>query len=146
MGVLATSNSEVIGTVTKNIAIWNINSYGEFFMQIWGKYRSEYEQSLTLIKAERNRFQKALKQISFLRAIPSEANYLMCEVQNGIKAYDLAVYLLDQHGILIKDLSKKKGIAPRECIRLAIRNEEDNNRLISVLCAIDANSDTLVLE
>jgi hypothetical protein len=32
----------------------------------------------------------------------------MCEVQNGIKAYDLAVYLLDQHGILIKDLSKKK--------------------------------------
>jgi len=31
-------------------------------------------------------------------------------------------------------------------IRLAIRNEEDNNRLISVLCAIDANSDTLVLE
>lgn len=146
LGVLATSNSEVIGTVTKNIAIWNINSYGEFFMQIWGKYRSEYEQSLTLIKAERNRFQKALKQISFLRAISSEANYLMCEVQNGIKAYDLAVYLLDQHGILIKDLSKKKGIAPRECIRLAIRNEEDNNRLISVLCAIDANSDTLVLE
>jgi len=65
--------------------------------------------------------------------MPSEANYLMCELKDGMSANDLAVRLLDDHNILIKDLSTKRGIAPRQCIRLAVRDEEDNKKLIKAL-------------
>jgi histidinol-phosphate/aromatic aminotransferase/cobyric acid decarboxylase-like protein len=57
----------------------------------------------------------------------------MCELKEGMSSHDLAVYLLEKHNILIKDLSTKRGIAPRQCIRLAVRDEEDNATLIKAL-------------
>ena len=102
-------------------------------MQIWGKYRATYEHALVMLKYERDRLATALKQIDYLTVFPSQANYIMCEVKAPKKAYDLAVDLLDAHNILIKDLSSKRGISPRQCIRIAVRNKEDNDALINAL-------------
>ncbi len=136
LGVLASANTDVLTSIANELSIWNINSFGEFFLQIWNKYRREYEIALDAIKAERNRFEQALQQIPYLEVFHSEANYIMCEVRGPLQSYDLAVDLLDRYDILIKDLSRKKGIAPRQCIRIAVRNREDNDRLITALQSI----------
>nr|WP_321305648.1 aminotransferase class I/II-fold pyridoxal phosphate-dependent enzyme [uncultured Sphaerochaeta sp.] len=133
LGVLATSNENVLSDTASELSIWNINSFGEFFLQIWNKYRRDYEIALEAIKTERNRFEQALQQIKFLEVFHSEANYIMCEVKAPLQSYNLAVDLLEKYGILIKDLSKKKGIAPKQCIRLAVRNRVDNDRLLTAL-------------
>ncbi|MDD4301641.1 MAG: aminotransferase class I/II-fold pyridoxal phosphate-dependent enzyme [Sphaerochaeta sp.] len=136
LGVLATANEDVLSNIASELSIWNINSFGEFFLQIWNKYRRDYEIALDTIKTERDRFEQALQQITYLDVFHSEANYIMCEVKAPLQSYNLAVDLLEKYGMLIKDLSNKKGIAPRQCIRIAVRNREDNDRLITALLSI----------
>lgn len=136
LGVLATTNVAVLKKVSQQVSIWNINSFGEFFMQIWGKYKSSYEESLQSIINARNTLKEDLKQVNYLKVLPSQANYFMCEVLEDKKAYDLAVELFDKYSILIKDLSHKRGIAPRQFIRLAVRDESDNNKLVKALLSM----------
>lgn len=138
LGILATTNKEILNTIAKEVSIWNINSYGEFFMQIWNKYKGQYASSLTSIMHARKVLIEDLKKISYLKPLPSQANYIMCEVVGGKRSYDLAVELFDKYNLLIKDLSTKKGIAPKQFIRLAVRDEADNGKLVKALQEIDA--------
>lgn len=46
LGVLASSDKELVGQLKKEVAIWNINSYGEFFLQIFEKYKKDYKIAL----------------------------------------------------------------------------------------------------
>ena len=133
LGVLATTNEKIMKRISKEMSIWNINSFGEYFMQIWGKYRSSYQSSLKLIKEARIQFEKELESVENLTVFSSQANYILCEVHAPVSSHDLAVRLLEEEGLLIKDLSKKKGIAPRQCIRLAVRTKEENTRLVEAL-------------
>ena len=137
LGILATTNKEILNTIAKEVSIWNINSYGEFFMQIWNKYKGQYASSLTSIMHARKVLMEDLKKISYLKPLPSQANYIMCEVVGGKRSYDLAVELFDKYNLLIKDLSTKKGIAPKQFIRLAVRDEADNKKLVKALQEID---------
>ena len=132
LGILASGNTELILKLKKDISIWNINSFGEFYMQIFEKYRTDYNCARKLFIEERNRFQKDLNKIKFLKVIPSQANYFLCEVTGHYSSSDLAIKLLN-HNILIKDCSSKKGFNGGNYIRLAIRNRIDNEFLINVL-------------
>lgn len=131
LGILASGDIEAIAFIKKDVAIWNINSFGEFYMQIAEKYKKNYAQALCLFRDERARFEKELSAISGLRVIPSQANYFMVEITGKITAKELTKKLLLNHNLFIKDLSSKTG--GKEFIRLAIRNEEDNNLLIDAL-------------
>lgn len=119
LGILASGNTGMIGRLKKNVSIWNINSMAEFFMQILDKYKSDYTDSLRKIKEERNRFFAELSTIKNLKVYPSQANYFMCEVLEGISSEELAGRLLKEN-ILIKDLTGKIHNG-KQYIRLAIR-------------------------
>ena len=130
LGVLATSNQSLMMNLRREMSIWNINSFGEFFLQIIGKYEKVYAQAMDAFREERSHFVKTLESVSYLRVLPSEANYVLCEVTERFTPRELAVRLLREYGILIKDCSQKcKG----NYIRLAVRDTEDNNQLIEAL-------------
>ncbi len=133
LGILASGNTEMIALMKKDVSIWNINSFAEFYMQIAEKYNKDYEKALEKFRIERKRFEAALNDIEGLRVISSQANYFTAELIGGISAAQLTKELFVRHSILIKDLSKKmkKG----EYVRIAIRNEEDNDRLTNALKA-----------
>lgn len=131
LGVLASGNEAVIAALKKKVSIWNINSFGEFYMQIAEKYKSDYIKGLEKIRKERSEFYEKLENISYLRPIPSQANYIMCEVTGGVKSRELSGYLL-RHDIFIKDLTPKLKNG-KQYIRLAVRRKEENNRLICFL-------------
>jgi histidinol-phosphate/aromatic aminotransferase/cobyric acid decarboxylase-like protein/choline kinase len=130
LGLLASSNSELLSHIHKELAIWNINSFGEFYLQIMEKYRSDYQQSIVAIQEERAFLAYELQQIPALQVLPSEANYLMCAVTGKLSAKQLCVQLLHSYEILVKDLSQKRGIHPKQYVRISVRNREDNMRLI----------------
>ena len=130
LGVLATSNQSLMMNLRREMSIWNINSFGEFFLQIIGKYEKVYGQAMDAFREERSHFVKALENIPYLRVLPSEANYVLCEVKERFTPRELAVRLLREYGILIKDCSQKcKG----NYIRLAVRDTDDNNQLLIAL-------------
>lgn len=131
LGVLASGDTQTIAALKKDAAIWNINSFGEFFMQIFEKYRKTYQSALEQIRVERKRFQNELSKIRGLRVIPSQANYVMVELTEGTDPKELMKRLLVRHDLLIKDLSGKTN--GKSYLRLAIRNTADNDRLLKVL-------------
>lgn len=130
LGILATSNAPLMTNLRRAVSIWNINSFAEFYLQILGKYEKSYQEAMDTFRAERSRFVSTLADISYLRIIPSEANYVLCEVLAPHTPRELAIRLLKDHNILIKDCSVKCH-APY--IRLAIRDTKDNNQLIHAL-------------
>ncbi|GMO32471.1 MAG: aminotransferase class I/II-fold pyridoxal phosphate-dependent enzyme [Termitinemataceae bacterium] len=132
LGVLACSNRTLIQMARKNLSIWNINSFGEYFLQIIGKYQKDYRIACKKIAAERMRFKKLLEDTKLFYVYPSQANYFLCKLENGT-AQELAEDLLNKHNIFIKDLSGKKGIPDNSYIRLAIRGKPDNNKLVESL-------------
>lgn len=131
LGVLASGNTDMIRCLKKDVSIWNINSFAEFYMQIVGKYEKDYAESLEKYRRERRRLQGELEKIVGIRAIPSQANYIMAELTEGITAKELTKRMLIKYRILIKDLSDK--IKMGQYIRLAVRDERDNDKLLSAL-------------
>lgn len=132
LGILAGDDKELIAKLKKEVAIWNINSFGEFYLQIYEKYAKDYKAAMAKFKKTRMIFAEALSGVPGLRVIPSQANYLLCELTDGTCATTLAEDLLEEN-ILIKDLSTKKGFAGKNYIRLAIRDEQDNEKLVQAL-------------
>lgn len=54
LGILATSDPLVISRTKQDIAIWNINSFAEFYMQIYGKYETDYQKACLRFIEERD--------------------------------------------------------------------------------------------
>lgn len=133
LGVLASSDVNLISSLRKNVAIWNINSFAEFYMQIFNKYEVEYKQSCLLFIKERERFYVDLKQIEYLRIVPSQANYFLCEVIHKYSSKELTERLLNEYNILIKDCGTKKAFLKADYIRIAVRSTTDNQRLVNAL-------------
>lgn len=133
LGILASGNVDLVNRIKKDLSIWNINSFAEFYMQIFNKYELDYKQACALFVKERNRFYKDLEQIAYLRVIPSQANYFLCEVLNKYSSKQLTELLLTKYNILIKDCSGKSTFNGNNYIRIAIRTTSDNLSLMSAL-------------
>ena len=136
LGILANADTSFISWMKKDVSIWNINSFAEFYMQIFGKYENEYQKACRRFIEERAIFYRRLVGIKYLRVIPSQANYFLCEIIDRFSAKELVLKLLDQYNILIKDCSKKKGFEGRNYIRIAIRDRKDNDLLIKALLSL----------
>lgn len=131
LGIFACADTEMTRTVREKLPIWNINSFGEFYMQTAEKYKKDYTVAVEHVRRERRRFASELAQIRFVRPIPSQANYIMCELTAGVTSAGLSEYLLERN-ILIKDLSQKIKNG-KQYIRLAVRREDENDCLIEAL-------------
>lgn len=140
LGILASSNTQLIDFIKKDVSIWNINSFAEYYMQIFGKYASDYDKACEAFIRERNRFFDKLSMIPILRVIPSQANYFLCEVKGGLTARELTFILLKKYGIFIKDCTTKTGLRDKEYVRIAIRDSQDNDMLIGALKEIKPNN------
>ena len=133
LGVMITSNQGIMRAIEKEISIWNINSFGEFFLQIIGKYKNDYREGCEKIREERDRFYAQLKHILYLDPVYSQANYFLVHVSKPYTAKMLTEQLLYNDNIYIKDLTGKIGFENKECVRIAVRNIEDNEFLIHKL-------------
>ena len=136
LGVLASGNQEKIAQMKKDVSIWNINSFAEFYMQIEEKYKKDYVEALEKFRLERERFIDKLSEIKELRIIPSQANYLMIEITNEITAKELVNTLFVKYNIFVKNLDNKMLEDSRQYIRIAIKAEEENDKLLNALKSI----------
>lgn len=131
LGVLATSNLDLLSQIKKYISIWNINSYAEYFLQIANLYLSSYQEACNRIVDERTKFLAELNCIKGLKAYSSEANYFLCSLEN-YDSTELTIKLLENN-IFIKDLKTKEAFNGMNYIRLAIRDRHNNEELVRKL-------------
>lgn len=133
LGILASSDEALINWMKHDVSIWNINSFAEFYMQIFGKYQKDYDRACQKFIAERERFMARLTDIPFLRVIPSQANYFLCQVTGKYTSEELTRRLLMDFNILIKDCDNKDGLKNKNYVRIAVRDQKDNDTLVDAL-------------
>lgn len=133
LGVLAGVNTDLLDKMKKDVAIWNINSFAEFYMQIFNKYESFYKVACQEFVNERDRFAKQLSLIPYLHVIPTQANFFLCQVISKYTSHQLTVLLLKYYNILIKNCDNKTGLEGKNYIRIAIRDQRDNDILVEAL-------------
>ena len=132
LGLLATSDTALIKALRDDMQIWNINSFAEYYLQIYQLFAKDYAQACDAIVNERNRVINELRTLKSIRVFDSEANYILVDLKEN-NSLELAAKLLDEKNILIKDLSTKNYFHGKNYVRLAIRNEKDNNALIEAM-------------
>ncbi len=135
LGVFASADTATIAGMKKDVAIWNINSFAEYYMQIYGKYEADYIKACRRFIAERDRFYTLLKEIPYLHVMPSQANYFLCEITARFTSTELTRILLD-HDVFVSNCARKKNMGDKNLVRLAVRSPQDNDRLISILKSI----------
>ncbi len=132
LGVFASSDKELIAKIKKDVSIWNINSFAEFYMQIFGKYEKDYAKACVKFKAERDIFYQELRKIPYLHVMPSQANYFLCEVTDKYTSAELTQLLIDRN-VIISNCGLKQNMSGKNLIRLAVRDRHDNSKLIAIL-------------
>lgn len=140
LGVFATSDKTVLNQMKNYMQVWNINSFAEYFLQIFNLYSKSYLCACDKIADERNRFIKELSKLERIKVYPSQANYLLIYLKD-MNSHSFCVHMLDKYNVLIKNLSMKKYFYGKNYIRVAIRNERENNAVLKafgeVFCGAD---------
>ena len=130
LGIMASSDEILIKEAKKYVSIWNINSFAEFFMQIFTKYSKDYHKACGSFQAERADFLSKLYEIPFIHVMPTQANFVLCEVKEPYSSMEIVKRMLREHNILLSACSAKKGLQGGKYLRIAIRGHQDNARLI----------------
>lgn len=137
LGILCSADTTLIAKMKAMVSIWNINSFAEYFMQIFNKYENDYKLACKKFIEEREAFEQKLNEISFLRVMPSQANYFLCEILPPKNANQLVLTMLKKYNILVRDCSDKQGFDGKQYMRIAVRSHDDNARFLQALKELD---------
>ena len=81
--------------------------------------------------AETNRFMTELNNIEGLIVLPTNTHFFLCELINK-KASDLKQFLIEEHGILIRDAFNFRGL-DEHFFRIATQSPEENDSLVKAI-------------
>lgn len=132
LGILASSNQKILCGLRSLLPVWNINSFAEYYLQLYNQYSKYYIKACDKIADERSRMIEQLNQLKRIKVYPSQANFIMLDL-GKINSYDFCVRMLDNHNILIKDLSSKNYFENKNFIRVAIRDTKDNDAFLNAI-------------
>ena len=132
---LFTHNEILYKQILSNIPIWNLNSIAEFYLEIILKNKLSLLESFEKTKYDRDILITNLKKISYIdKVFQSEANFILFRIDIGnFKADELIDYLLNNYNIFIKDITSKFKNDKKLYFRIAVREPDENNLLISAL-------------
>lgn len=138
LGYLYTPSAELRQAFGESMPIWGVNALAEFFLELTIKFRTDLDKSIAATVSERARMRRSLAELPSVRHVPgSGGNFLQVELLGedpGI-ASRLRRQLLASSKIEVKDVSGKyPDRLPR--LRVAVRTQEDNDRLLDALWAL----------
>jgi histidinol-phosphate/aromatic aminotransferase/cobyric acid decarboxylase-like protein/choline kinase len=134
LGFIYTNGTEIREALADFMPIWGVNALAEFFLELVLKFKPDLDAAISATVAERARLSDLLAGLPYVEHVyDSGANFLLIKL-HGTAASAAAVRaeLLATWKIEVKDVSAKfADQEPR--LRLAVRTQEDNNRLMSAL-------------
>jgi histidinol-phosphate/aromatic aminotransferase/cobyric acid decarboxylase-like protein len=135
VGYVLTTNSDVKRALRAAIPIWNVNSLAEYFIEAYPRFSSAHRDSLDRIRRDVRWFFESLRSVPIVEPFPTHANAVFCGVRGSARR--LARLLFDRHRFFVKDGIRQFELETAgSYVRLALRNRDDNARLIEALQAI----------
>lgn len=130
LGYLVTS--ELLATrLRKFQQPWSVNALAQEAGKFLIENLKAHMPDAVAIKQLSTNLQQSIGQLEDFQVIASEAPYFLIEMQSGT-ATELKEFLIQEHGILIRDASNFRGLNERH-FRVCTRNKYDNQLLIKGL-------------
>ena len=127
----AVGNPESIAVLERIRAPFNVNSLAQAAAAEALLDKSYLRRVVARVREGRAYLARELSKLG-MRALPSDANFLMADVSAwGTDAPTLCDFLAER-GVLIRDLSNLRGAGP-SWVRVTVGTEQQNEKLISVL-------------
>lgn len=142
LGFVYSADHAVIAGVGERLPIWNLSAPAEWFLEVMLKFRNEWEASLRRSIDDREAFAVDLARSPAVdRVYPSGGNFLLVRLVGSDPGLGARIRkrLLAEHRIEVKDVSSRMGTG-HPYLRLAVRQADDNARLLSALESIGAGS------
>ncbi|MBQ9043246.1 MAG: histidinol-phosphate transaminase [Eggerthellaceae bacterium] len=111
---------------------YSVDAVSQAIARVVYANRSEFERGIEQIIAERGRVFDELNAMEGVEAFPSDANYILFRLGEGIDAGEVWQRLLDA-GVLVRDFSRSAGL--ENCLRVSIGAPEENTRFLEELKA-----------
>jgi histidinol-phosphate/aromatic aminotransferase/cobyric acid decarboxylase-like protein len=111
---------------------WNLNSLAETVVFMLRDHESAYRDSLAQLSEDRFRMAVELGRLSMLQVYPSQANFFLVKLADGLDGTELRDYLLAEHRVFVRECGNKLGMTS-QYLRLVVRPEPDVQRLVTGL-------------
>lgn len=85
----------------------------------------------TALLAEAQRLRDELNRIPGISVLATRTHFMLCELTNGTAA-DLKAWLMESHGLLIRDASNFEGLGPGH-FRIAAQTRKENDLLVTAI-------------
>ncbi|MCD0483112.1 aminotransferase class I/II-fold pyridoxal phosphate-dependent enzyme [Streptacidiphilus sp. ASG 303] len=113
----------------------NLNSFAEAMVLLLRERMAEYRESLRIVVRDRQAMFRNLQAVPGLGVLPSQANYLLTRLPEGVDGARMREALLDGHGVSVGACGDRLGMGPR-FLRLAVRPVHDQQRLVAGMLAV----------
>jgi threonine-phosphate decarboxylase len=71
-----------------------------------------------------------------IEVFPSAANFLLIKLAGHFAASEIRDQLIRRHAILVRECDSFKGLEPGRYLRVAVRSESENSRLVAALASV----------
>jgi len=117
-----------VRSLLDNGFLWNSSGLAEYFFDLYSRpeFLVEYERKRVHYIRHSHRFFSRLSMMPGIHAYPTNANFILIELRNGMTAEDMVCHLLVRRGIYTRTCDDKKGLEPGKFIRVASRCRSEN--------------------
>lgn len=125
---------EKIDQLLSNGYLWNVSGLAEYFFRLYiqKEFQARYESVRIRYIQETKAFFDLLKTIPGIRVFPSQANFFLIELLEGLQAHDFTLDLLLEHGIYVRSCDDKIGLNG-QFMRIASRTHHENVAIVHAL-------------
>jgi len=132
----ALAHPDVAREIAKAKLPYNVNAITLAAAEVMLKHSAEFAARAKAIAQERDRFLGLLGSIAGLHPFPSKANFVLVRCDR-VPARTVFRRLVEEHGILVRDVSSGAGLA--ECLRISVGTAEDTAAVVTALSTILAD-------
>ncbi|WP_182084388.1 histidinol-phosphate transaminase [Aureimonas sp. ME7] len=115
----AVANERLAAELRAQVPFWNINGLAAFVLRRVLAHAPAFRASLGRVKRDRHNMIGRLMRIDGLRVFPSAANFVFCELPDGVSGQWVRDALLQDHGLFVRECGNKLGSSDRY-LRLAV--------------------------
>ncbi len=132
----ALAHPDLAREIAKAKLPYNVNAITLAAAEVALEHHDRFEARTRERVAERERFLPRLRQLPGIRVFPSAANFVLLRCE-ALAAGVVFRRLMEEHGILVRDVSSGAGL--RECLRISIGTREDMDAVLGALTTILAS-------
>jgi histidinol-phosphate aminotransferase len=126
----ALAHPDLAREIAKAKLPYNVNAITLAAAEVALQHHERFAALTSAVVEERNRFLPLLGRLSGIRVFPSAANFVLFRAER-LPAKEIFRRLLEEHGILIRDVSGAAGLS--ECLRVSIGTREDMDAVLKAM-------------